>query len=213
MTSFFKKHVITHPFVIGSLAIVGVIAVGSIAYYIVGSQTPAASAPAAAASSTPSVIGTGVVEPSQNPDLAFESGGRVTRVNVAVGDSVTAGETLASLDASTLSAQRDQAQAALQAQQANLAQMQAGARQVDIDAKQTAVSQAELSLSNLYANAPQALQAAYGSAFASVSSNSDSLFSNPNSANPTLNFTSSNSQAANDAITKRVAVGSELKAL
>src|SRR6185503_13047153 len=207
MTSFFKKHVITHPFVIGSLAIVGVIAVGSIAYYIVGSQTPAASAPAAAASSTPSVIGTGVVEPSQNPDLAFESGGRVTRVNVAVGD------TLASLDASTLSAQRDQAQAALQAQQADLAQMQAGARQVDIDAKQTAVSQAELSLSNLYANAPQALQAAYGSAFASVSSNSDSLFSNPNSANPTLNFTSSNSQAANDAITKRVAVGSELKAL
>ncbi len=213
MTSFFKKHVLTHPYVLASFGLVGLIAIGSIAYYVMGSQVPSPATSGTLASTTASIVGNGVVEPSQNPDLAFESGGRVTRVSVAVGNTVAQGQVLASIDSATLSAQREQAQAALRAQQANLAQMQAGPRQVDITAKQTAVSQAQLSLANMYANAPQTLQAAYGSAFAGVSSNSDTLFSNPNTSNPTLNFITSNSQAQNDAVSARISLNTELKSL
>lgn len=214
MTNFFKKHVITHPFVLGAAAIVALIAAGSVVYYIEGSQVPAQAPALTAASSTSSaIVGTGTVEPAQNPDLAFESGGRVVHVNVNVGDKVTQGQTLASIDNAALSAQRDQAEAALRAQQANLAQMQAGARAVDVSAKQTAVSQAQLSLSNIYANIPQQLAAAYSTSFAAVSVGSDSLFSNPNTANPTVSFSSSNSQAVSDAANARVKVNTALAML
>ena len=209
MKKFFGAHVLTNPLVIGAGIVVAVIAVLSGVYYVAGSHTPVVSDLSPAATST-IITGTGTVEPSQNPDLAFESAGRVTHVYVAVGDTVTPGQTLATLDASTLAAQRAQAVAGLNAQQATLEQMQAGARQVDVDAKQTALAQAQLSVSNLYGTVFDTLSEAYGNTYSAVQNDTNALFNNPNSTNATLAFSTSDSASAINSVNVRLQSNQEL---
>ncbi|HWB34151.1 MAG TPA: HlyD family efflux transporter periplasmic adaptor subunit [Candidatus Paceibacterota bacterium] len=205
------KSLFNNPVILGALGIAALIAVGSAGYYVLESQAPTASSlPGTSTTSTSTITGTGIVTPAQNPDLAFETGGKVASVRVAVGDSVTRGETLASLDNSTLLAQRAQAAANLDAQEANLSQMAAGPRDVDVAAKQTAVSQAQLSLANLYATAYDTLSDAYGKTYGAVHIDTDTLFSNPDSINANLAFTTNSSQLAQNAIASRVAVTADL---
>lgn len=52
----------------------------------------------------------GLVKSRAKADLAFEKGGRITQLNVKVGDSVKAGQVLAKVDANDLGAQYAQAQ-------------------------------------------------------------------------------------------------------
>src|SRR5258708_3898090 len=115
------KQLFMHPLVLASAAAVVLIAVGSGAYYAIATREPAASTAETSASTTQAITATGTVEPVQNPDLAFDSGGRVVSIRVKVGQSVGQGELLASLDISVLAAQRAQAQATVDAQQAKLA--------------------------------------------------------------------------------------------
>ena len=75
---------------------------------------------------TQEVSVTGRVKPSDSADLAFETGGKVEKVEVAVGDSVKAGQVLVSLNSDDLKAQLRQAQAGVQSAQAQSAQYQAG---------------------------------------------------------------------------------------
>lgn len=209
MKNFFKTEVFTHPIVLWAGVAAVVIAAGGAFYYIEGSKAPAAVDTGASASSTNAITATGVVTPSQNPDLALESGGRVTVVNARVGQQVAQGSLLVSLDTGALSAARAQAAADLEAAQANLAQMQAGPRQVDISAKQTAVSQAQQSLANLYAQVPNDLSSAYSNSLGAVHSDTDALFNNPNTA-PTLIFQSSDSQLAVNVAAQRSAINTML---
>lgn len=83
---------------------------------------------------------TGNVKPLSDVDLAFERGGRVAAINVAVGGKVYAGEALASVSNADLLANLDQAKA-------NLKKVQAG---LGDSADQTALnfSQAQTSLTN-----------------------------------------------------------------
>ena len=69
---------------------------------------------------------TGRVKPSDSADLAFEMGGKVEKVEVAVGNSVKAGQILVSLNSDDLKAQLRQAEAGVQSAQAQLSQYQAG---------------------------------------------------------------------------------------
>lgn len=69
---------------------------------------------------------TGRVKPAESADLAFEMGGKVEKVEVAVGDSVKAGQTLVNLNSDDQKAQLRQAQAGVQSAQAQLSQFQAG---------------------------------------------------------------------------------------
>ena len=209
--SFFRKDILLHPLTLAAFGVVGLIAVGSVFYYVSSTRSPSAVwASPTVASITEVVTSTGTVEPAQNPDLAFASGGRVASVNVAVGDAVGEGQTLASLDTSTLSAQRDQAEANLAAQQADLDQMQAGPRAVDVAAKQTALDQANTTLSNLYASIPANIAQAYDKSFSGTSAATDNLFSQPNSPNATLAFQTTDSQMAANAATQRASVNNEL---
>lgn len=57
---------------------------------------------------------TGALVPAQVADISAQMMGKVSQVNVAAGDTVTAGQVLARLDDSQLSAQLNQAQAAYQ---------------------------------------------------------------------------------------------------
>lgn len=86
----------------------------------------AAKAPAAVvtprpATYTPTIDVTGTLQPWRSADVGFEQPGRLSRVLVATGDRVTAGQTLAFLDASIASAQVSGAEASARAAEASLA--------------------------------------------------------------------------------------------
>ncbi len=78
---------------------------------------------------------TGRVHPAENVDLAVQSGGRVSEIRVAVGQTVTAGETLLRVDSSDLQIRLGRQQAALQKAQLALANQQPGAGNATDDLK------------------------------------------------------------------------------
>lgn len=69
----------------------------------------------------PRVDLTGTLKPWRDADVGFETGGRLVRVSVSVGDRVAAGQVLAVLDASRAVAQVGQAESQVAAAQASLA--------------------------------------------------------------------------------------------
>lgn len=69
----------------------------------------------------PRVDVTGTLKPWREADVGFETGGRLVRVEVAVGDRVTQNQLLAVLDASRAVAQVGQAESQTRASEANLA--------------------------------------------------------------------------------------------
>ncbi len=76
---------------------------------------------AVAAQFVPSVVLTGTLEPIESADLGFEVGGRVARVDVALGAEVRAGQVLATLDRGSVGAQQASSAAGIQVAQANIA--------------------------------------------------------------------------------------------
>jgi HlyD family secretion protein len=204
------KQLLTHPITLASIAAVVVIAFASAFYYSSATRVPVVNDSVTDASSTAMLTGSGTVEPSENPDLTFAAGGRVTSVSAVVGHTVYSGQVLASLDTSALYAQRAQAVANVQAAQARLAQLQAPARTQDVAAKQTAVAQANTALSNLYMSVATGILQSYDRSFSSLSQNTDSLFNQANSSNPSFVFYTYTSTASSLAVSSRVAALSEL---
>ena len=100
---------------------------------------------AAPAANSTTIEATGVIE-ARRVALASEFGGKVVEVLVEEGQSVTAGQPLVRLDDSVLLVQRDQAEAALRAVQANLALLQAGATNDQMDAAEAQLAQADANL-------------------------------------------------------------------
>lgn len=72
----------------------------------------------------PRVDLTGTLKPWRDADVGFETGGRLVRVGVAVGDRVTAGQVLAVLDTSRAVAQVGQAESQVAAAMASLTMAQ-----------------------------------------------------------------------------------------
>lgn len=72
------------------------------------------------ARATPRVVLTGTLEPAQASDLAFEVPGRVSRVEVRLGQAVRAGDALVSLDRASVGAQSAQTSAAIDVAEANV---------------------------------------------------------------------------------------------
>ena len=98
----------------------------------------------AAAQDSPLEV-TGVIEARQ-VGVAPEIGGQVVAVLVEAGQRVTAGQPLVRLDDSLLSTQREQAEAALRAVQANLALLKAGATDDQIKAAEAQLAEAQANL-------------------------------------------------------------------
>lgn len=68
----------------------------------------------------PTIVLTGTLDPAQSADLAFEVGGRVSRVSAALGDEVASGALLVTLDRASIGAQQSQSAAAIGVAQANV---------------------------------------------------------------------------------------------
>ena len=104
---------------------------------------------------TQTVASSGTIEPSSQASLNFGQSGRVTAVDVTVGQTVTAGQALATIDGSSLTASLAQAQAVLANDQAQLSSDQAAGAssaqiasdQASVDSTQTQVTSAQTALS------------------------------------------------------------------
>jgi HlyD family secretion protein len=115
-------------------------------------QLPARLAPVAATTTatvsqgslTTSVSGSGSVAAARSVDLSFQQSSTITAVNVAIGDTVKAGQTLATIDTSDLKLALQQAQANLKSAQANYDQVKTGtATAADLASAQAALDSAK----------------------------------------------------------------------
>lgn len=128
------------------------------------------------------VSATGKVKPAEAIDFSFEASGKVSAVNVKVGDKVASGKVMASLKNNDVSAQVAQSsagveaarsmiaqyQAQLDAQKAKLDELKRGARpeeiqltQIKIDSAKKSVEDAELNLKNTQEKAQNDLSQLY----------------------------------------------------
>lgn len=97
---------------------------------------------------TVSVTGTGPVAANTNVPLSFKESGKLTAITVKVGDKVTKGQVLATLDTPDLQIALAQANASLASAQANLAKVQSGATDNAVAVARTNVDNAKRSASN-----------------------------------------------------------------
>ncbi len=113
-----------------------------------GSQ---AARPVTAAATTGTIVSSvsisGTVASSTVKELSFGTSGTVTAVNVAVGDQVTSGEVLATVDPSAYNVQLETAQANVAAAQAKLSTDVAGPTSATIASAKDSITQASLQLS------------------------------------------------------------------
>jgi macrolide-specific efflux system membrane fusion protein len=110
-------------------------------------QTPEVTSQAVAASLTTlekSVTASGTLAPTVQEDVSFEAAGTVTSVDVVAGQTVTAGQTLATIDTLTLNADLLSAKATLATAKARLADSEDGDDGSDASAAQIAANAAQV---------------------------------------------------------------------
>jgi len=127
---------------------------------------------------------TGSVTPTTSVDLSFQSSGRIARADFKVGDRVTAGQVLASLDAADLDAQLRNAQATVAAQQAKLDGLVAGSRPEDIAVAQAQADKAQQDLESAYSGVYPALLQAYSDTDNAVRVQTGTFFTRSGSGEP-----------------------------
>jgi macrolide-specific efflux system membrane fusion protein len=129
---------------------------GGLTYWLTsGSSTPTGlvvtttTVPVTTGTIQQTVASSGTIEPASQASLNFAVSGTVTAVNVKAGQTVTAGEVLATVNTTALSEDVSAAQAQLAAANARLASDEtSNAATTQIDSDQAAVTSAESSLSN-----------------------------------------------------------------
>jgi len=146
---------------------------------------------------------TGTVSPVENASLAFEKGGVISKIFVKVGDSVKAGEPIASLDSAN-------DKAAVASAQATLADMSSGLTPQQYAADQSAVSLASTSLANALSDAVNAIHTGYVQAESAVVNYGDAFFVNPQTANPTINIRTQSNTASLAINNERLEIGTVL---
>lgn len=103
---------------------------------------------------TSSVSGTGQVAATNQVDIKPSASGQITSVSVKQGDQVKNGQTLATIDSRTASAQLAQAQASLAQAEANYQKVIAGATGSDLTTTQNVVTNAKQDLDDAQTNLP-----------------------------------------------------------
>ena len=157
------------------------------------------------------VLSTGTVVSAVDLDLSFQATGVVTKLNVAEGDKVYAGEVLATLDQSNTLASLQSAEGSLAQAQANYNKILAAATPQDIAVSQAAVEVASTTLQNAKQNLLNELYLAESNASALVLSDTNNLFSNPQSSAPqfgVVGTVQTNGQLISNINNERVSINS-----
>jgi len=138
-----RRRLLRKPFLIaGAVVIIAVAAGGFVLTRGAASSVSYRTATATLGTVTQTVSLSGNLAPDGATDLDFQGAGKVTAVNVQPGQTVTAGEVLATQDPTTLDANLVQAQANLSSAQAKLSLDQAGATASSIAQAQGQVNSA-----------------------------------------------------------------------
>lgn len=127
---------------------------------------------------------TGKVVAAQDVDMAFETAGRVSRVSVKVGDTVKAGQVLASVGSGDQYATVLQRQARVDSEVAKLAEIQRGSRAEDISIAATDVEGARVTRDQNLQSLVDQIKDSYSKVDDAVRGKADQLFKNPRQANP-----------------------------
>lgn len=157
-------------------------------------------------------LASGHVESPTTSQLRFKSAGKLVKLSVAIGDTVTKGEVLAKQDTSALDAQFSQAQASVTAAKAALAKLEAGATPQTVAVASSSLQAAQQTLANAYANAPQTLADAYAKARDATTNQLALFFNNGGTNDPTLTFTVSDVTLTNRIESERAAANVSLDA-
>lgn len=153
---------------------------------------------------------TGRVQPVSDATLAFDRSGRVARVYASIGDHVSAGTVLVSLDNADSRAALAGSEASLAAEQSKLDALLNGARPEEIIVKQGEVLQAGAVLEVSKQGALDALISASTVADDAVRNHTNQMFDNPETSFPHVSFVTEYTQQMGDG---RVAAGTYLKEL
>ncbi|MCW2524520.1 MAG: hypothetical protein JWO63_2855, partial [Frankiales bacterium] len=119
------RRLVARPYITAGVAVV-LVGAGVGAYFLTGSSGSASAATSyrlvAASTSTikESISSSGTIEPATEDSLSFQVSGQVTKVDVAAGAKVTAGQVLASVNSASLQANLAQAKASLASDQAKV---------------------------------------------------------------------------------------------
>jgi macrolide-specific efflux system membrane fusion protein len=143
----------------------------------------------------------GTIEPANQAGLDFGVSGRVTAVDATVGQTVTVGQALATIDDTSLSAALVQAQASLANDQAQLASDEsAGASSAQIASDQAAVTSAQTQVSTAQTSLSEAtLTSTIAGTVASVDLTVGQQVSGTSSSSSSSSSTSSSSSGASSA--------------
>lgn len=87
---------------------------------------------------------TGTINPVKEISLNFQSSGKVKSIDVKLGDSVSEGDLLATLDDSSILLKKAESEAGLKIAQANLSKVYSGAEREDINISRQSLEQAKL---------------------------------------------------------------------
>lgn len=215
-------NVLKKPIIIGSTAVLILLAGGLYFYF---SREPAlqyeiVSAKRGNIVQEVSVIGR--VRPSSDVDLAFEKSGRIAKISVKIGDKVSSGQELLTLDNSDILAQLAKAKANLASAEAKLDELKTGTRSEELQIAQikydnakinleNVKSKAEVDLQNFYSGIKDVASDAYYKSDDAINKQIDEMFSNDQTTNPQLTFLTSNTQSETDSEWGRIIAGNELQ--
>lgn len=154
---------------------------------------------------------TGKIKPSEAVDLSFERSGRIILLNAEVGEKVSAGEVLASLDASGILADVEKAEAGLLSEKVRLEELKKGPRPEEIKISQAKVDAARIGVEEAKRSLIDKINDAYTKSDDAVRNKIDKFFSDPRSQTPRLNLFPVDSQIKSDVESMRVVVENLLK--
>ena len=140
-----RRRLLSKPFI--GAAVVVVVAAGVGTFFLTRGDAATVqyrTATATLGTVTQTVSLSGNLAPDGETDLDFEGAGKVTAVNVQAGQTVTAGEVLATQDPTSLEASLTQAQATLSGAEANLTLAKSGASASSLTQAEAQVSSAQV---------------------------------------------------------------------
>lgn len=161
---------------------------------------------------TKSISITGKTKAKSSADLSFERSGQVSKIYVAVGDTVVKGQTLIALDQSSLLADLHDAEANLDVQLSKLQELKTGSAPTTIALKQATIAKEASALASAKKNVVEKIQDAYTKSDNAIHNDVDQFISGANSATPTLNFNPADNQLKSTIEANRVLVGKALTA-
>jgi RND family efflux transporter MFP subunit len=153
-----------------------------------------------------SIPATGKIEALSDVDVRSQLSERVTRVPVSIGETVSVGTILATLNNQDYTAQANLAQANLNSAQAVLNETLRGTRGEQLDIARSQVQSAEVSFNNAKTSLQNSVETSYASIDDVISNKTDIIFKNPRSDSPALLFPNGDFQTRIDASRKRARI-------